>query len=101
MAGQMSPNTVRNSSRVAVAELTSGTGALVLGVGIGSLFASSLARWTVPVLIVGAFLHAWGMFDKHRVESGAASVQPWWTTALYWICWLGLAALAVVVVRRG
>ena len=41
--------------------------------------------------------HAWGMFDKRRLESGTAIARVWWVEALYWGCWAVLAALAVHV----
>jgi hypothetical protein len=48
-------------NRLKVAELTSGSSALVLGVGIGTLF----SRWTggvaVPITLVGVAMHAFGM----------------------------------------
>jgi hypothetical protein len=38
------------------------------------------------------------MRSKHALEAGAP--QPWWSAALYWICWAALAALAVYAVTR-
>jgi len=86
--------------RVRLAELTSSVGAGVLGFGLGLLFGRSLPISGVPVLAVGLGLHVWGMFDKHRLESGAV-VETWWSKAAYWICWVFLAALIVVLILRG
>lgn len=87
-----------SDSRLRLAELTSALGAGILGVGIGALAASFLRGFGIPILIVGIVLHAWGMTDKHRLEAGTA--RPAWSTALYWICWVVLAGLAVVLVVR-
>ncbi len=43
-------------------------------------------------------LHAWGMGDKHSFE--ARGTQMWWSVALYWICWLALAGLALYAIAR-
>jgi hypothetical protein len=88
-----------STGRWRIADLTSGMGALVLGVGIGAFFASAFARPSGWILLTGAVAHAWGMIDKHRMERGVAT-QPRWATALYWACWIALAGLAVVIVIR-
>ena len=82
-------------SRAKVAELMSGVGALVLGVGIGSylpLFGRSAA---VVVIVLGAVLHTVGMWEVHRIEAG--SRLPRWTTGVYVVCWVLLAAGAVLL----
>ncbi len=86
--------------RLRIAELTSGIGAVVLGLGGGALLASYLAPVAVLVLFAGVLLHSWGMFDKHRIENTAGAPPSWWVPALYWVCWAGLAALCVYVVAR-
>jgi hypothetical protein len=53
-----------------LAELTSSIGAGVLDFGLGLLLVRSPPNSGVPVLLVGLGLHVWGMFDKHRLESG-------------------------------
>jgi hypothetical protein len=56
-------------TRLKLAELTSGVGALVIGVGLGALF----PRWFGPtagvITVVGLSLHAFGMWDKHRLDT--------------------------------
>ena len=56
-------------TRLKLAELTSEIGALVLGVDLGALF----ARWVGPaagfVTLAGVLVHAFGMWDKHRLGS--------------------------------
>ena len=86
------------SARVRLAELSSSLGAGVLGLGLGALLASQLHGLGVPIILIGLVLHVWGMTDKHRLEHGRA--QLWWSTALYWICWVGLAGLATVLIVR-
>ena len=87
-------------TRIKVAELTSGVGALVLGVGVGALFPAWFARGAVLLAIAGLVLHAFGMWDKHRIEAEDAAEGGPWVTALYWTCWLLLAAVVVVLVLR-
>ena len=76
-----------------LAELTSGVGALVLGVGLGGLFPQSFAPPAGFIAVVGLSLHAFGMWDKHRLEALGHSHNPSWVVALYWVCWLLLAAV--------
>ena len=90
----------RATSRVKLAELSSGVGAGVLGVDIGTLLSTWLRAFAVPVLLVGLLMHAWGMADKHRLETTTSGQPPSWATALYWVCWIGLAAIAVAVIAR-
>ncbi|MFC1458325.1 MULTISPECIES: hypothetical protein [Microvirga] len=87
--------TVVKSERLRLAELTSGVGAVVLGIGLGVLAADHLDRVGLPLLLVGAAVHAWGMFDKHRLERQADAPAVWWAPVAYWTCWglLGLAGL--------
>jgi hypothetical protein len=84
-------------SRWRIADLTSGVGAVVLGIGIGSLFANAFNPASTWIVLAGVVAHGWGMFDKHRLETGAEAVAPWWTAALYWICWTALIVLAVAL----
>ena len=88
----------RLASRLKLAEVTSSVGAGVLGGGIGILLAPWLGGLALPVLAIGLVMHAWGMRDKHTLETGAR--QPAWATALYWACWLILGALALYAIAR-
>jgi hypothetical protein len=80
-------------NRLKLAQLTSGVGALVLGVGLGALF----PRWFGPaagaITTVVLSLHAFGMWDKHRLEARGQAENASWVVALYWVCWLLLAAV--------
>ncbi len=87
--------------RLKLAELTSGVGALVLGVGIGALFPRWFGSDAIAITIAGLVLHGVGMWDKHRLESRGAPSPPGWVTILYWICWgmLGILLMWIVVAR--
>ena len=85
-------------TRLKVAELTSGVGALVLGLGLGSLFPHWLGPVAGVITIAGLFMHAFGMWDKHRIERHAGDRNPAWVVALYWVCWLLLGIVLVVLV---
>lgn len=89
-----------NTARLKRAELTSGVGALVLGTGLGALFARYLAPAAVAVLAAGLLLHAWGMYDKHRLERGSEAESVRYATALYWVCWALLALVAGYLALR-
>ena len=83
------------AGRVKKAELLGGVGALVLGAGLGLLLSSFLQPYAVPLLVVGLLAHAWGMFDKHRLEAASPGARPRWAESLYWVCWAALLLLAV------
>ncbi len=48
--------------------------------------------------IVGVAMHAWGMAERHRLDAGA--LRLWWAEAIYWCCWVTLAALIVLAIVR-
>lgn len=88
-------------TRLKLAELTSGMGALVLGGGLGALF----PRWFAPaaglVALAGVVAHSVGMWDNHRLQAQAPAESGPWVVALYSVCWLLLAtAVAFLFVRR-
>jgi hypothetical protein len=83
------------------AELASSLGALVLGAGIGGLAAPWLGRSALAVLLVGLAVHAWGMYDKHRLERGSDAGSVRFAAALYWGCWILLALLLAWLAARG
>ena len=84
-------------TRLKLAELTSGIGALVLGVGLGALFARSFAPAAGVITVAGLAAHAFGMWDKHRLEARVQSESGPWSITLYWVCWLLLVGVAVFV----
>lgn len=87
-------------ARVKKAELLSSLGAGVLGAGIALLLPNQLAPFTIPILLLGLISHAVGMSQKHGLEQQREVVRVWWAEALYWLCWLGLAALLIWIVIR-
>ena len=86
--------TVAKLDRLRFAELASGVGAVVLGVGLGVLAADQFGSLGLPLLLVGAAVHAWGMYDKHRLERQSDASAVWWEPVAYWTCWGLLAVLA-------
>ena len=88
-------------TRVKLAELTSGVGALVLGIGLGALFATWIGAAAGIVALAGVLVHAFGMWDKHSLEAQTATNGGPLVTVLYWVCWLMLAGVLVfLIVRR-
>ena len=85
-------------TRLKLAELTSGVGALVLGVGLGALFATWIAPAAGLVALAGVLAHAFGMWDKHRLEAQTQADDGPFVAALYWVCWLLLAGVVVYLV---
>jgi hypothetical protein len=70
----------------------------VLGAGVALLLQRWLLTFALPILIVGLAAHAWGMFEKHRVESSGNIQRARWEKVLYWACWVGLGGLIAYVV---
>ena len=88
-------------NRLKLAELTSGVGALVLGAGLAALMPSLFEGVGASITAVGLMLHAFGMWDKHRIEGKQGLITPAWVATFYWICWLLLGAvLMLLLVRR-
>ena len=87
-------------ARVKRAELLSSLGAGVLGAGIALLLPNQLALYAIPILLLGLISHAVGMSQKHGLEQQGEVVRVWWAEALYWSCWLALAALLAWIVIR-
>ena len=88
-------------TRLKIAELTSGLGALVLGVGLGTVFADWFAPAAGLIVLAGVVAHAFGMWDKHRLEREADAPSSPWIAVLYWVCWLLLAgAVMFLIVGR-
>lgn len=84
-------------ARIKRAELLSTVGAAVLGGGAALVLEKWLAAHAVPIIVVGLVAHAWGMFDKHRIESGSAVERARWEDVLYWSCWILLGALGAAL----
>lgn len=84
-------------TRLNFAELTSGIGAWVLGLGVGAMCAAWLAPAAAFIVVAGLTAHAFGMWDKHRLEALGPTQRELWVTALYWLCWLLLAAVVLLL----
>lgn len=82
------------------AALTSGVGALVLGLGIGAMFATRFASAAAFIVVAGLTAHAFGMWDKHRLEALGPAQREFWVTASYWLCWLLLGAVTLLLLVR-
>ena len=85
-------------TRLKLAELTSGVGALVLGIGLGALFSTWIAPAAGFVTLAGLLTHAFGMWDKHRLEARTPGASGPLVTALYWVCWLMLVGVLVFLI---
>lgn len=82
------------------AQLLSTLGAGVLGAGMALLFPSILAAYAIPILILGLAAHAVGMFQMRGLEQQSKQPRVGWMEALYWLCWLALAALLLFILTR-
>lgn len=87
-----------NAQSIQRAQLTSAVGAGVLGAGLGVMTSQWLRPYALSILALGIVMHAWGIYDKHRLEAGGLRI--WWSELLYWICCGGLLALVVLLVAR-
>ena len=93
-------NTSEHIARIKKAELLSSLGAGVLGAGLALLLPNQLVPYAIPILLLGLISHAVGMSQKHRLEQKGEVVRVWWSEALYWLCWLALAALLLSIIVR-
>jgi len=90
----------KSEGAVKQADVTSGIGAGVLGVGLGVLLGDELRPIAAILLLVGALLHGWAMWRKHQLQLSHSVDLPHWSVVLYWICWLAFPAMAALVVAR-
>jgi len=74
------------------AELASALGAIFLGSGLALVLPNWLRAYALPMLIGGVLVHGVGMTLKYRLES-REDPPTWWERALFWLCWVCLAAL--------
>ena len=93
-------NSSEHTTHLKRAELLSSLGAGVLGAGIALLLPKQLGPYAIPILLLGLISHSVGMTQKHRLEQQSHVIRIWWSEALYWLCWLGLAALLLLIVIR-
>ena len=88
------------SQAIKRAELPSSVGAGVLGAGLALLMPLALARYAAPIFALGLFMHAWGMFEKHRLERATTVATARWAELLYWVCWVALGVLALYLILK-
>ena len=86
-------------TRVKLAQLTSGIGAVVLGIGLGALLPTWFGPAASALTAIGLVMHAFGMWDAHRLEAAGAN-DGWQNTVAYWLCWLLLIGVAVAMIGR-
>lgn len=87
-------------TRLKRAELASSVGAGLLGGGLGAMAAPYVGDLAVYVLVAGALMHGWGMYDKHAIERDLRRSEALWMKVLYWLCWAVLAGLGALLVFR-
>lgn len=87
-------------TRLQIADLTSGVGAGVLGLGLGALWSERLTSAAGLIAAVGLVMHGFGMWDKHRRESDVTVRDSPWTLTMYWGCWVLLGAVVGLLVFR-
>lgn len=92
--------TNENKSRVKRAELLSGVGAVVLGIGLGVLLSNFLKIYALPMLITGLVMHGLGMLFKHKFENESSTARLWWAETLYWLCWVVLLGIIIYVITN-
>ncbi len=80
---------------------TSVIGAIILGAGIGGLFARYLAlSFTISLIVIGIAFHGLGMYQLHRREKESSDKQFFLSNILYGLCWILLAVLIVYFLVR-
>jgi hypothetical protein len=81
-----------------LAELTSSTGALVIGIGLGAQTGDRLRTLILPLVLVGAAALGWGIYDRHRIGRRDSELDVWWTA--YGGCWALLGLLGLTILGR-
>lgn len=81
------------------ADLASSLGAIALGAGLALMAHEVIEPHALHLLASGLIVHGGGMTLKHRWEKEQREPR-WWEQALFWLCWLLLAALAILIVGR-
>ena len=71
---------------------------MVLGIGLGALFATWIGPAAGFVTLAGLAVHAFGMWDKHRVERQTEADAGRIVLALYWVCWLMLGNVLLYLI---
>jgi hypothetical protein len=48
-------------------------------------------------VLTGVISHAFGMWDKRRLEAREELENPAWVAAFYWLCWLLLSLVVAML----
>lgn len=80
-------------SAIKRAELLSAMGAGALGAGAALLLERWIGTAGLPLLVVGAVMHGFGMYQRRKLEDLGQPARPAWENALYWGCWMLLAGV--------
>ena len=79
--------TVEPVGRIKRAEILGSAGAGILGMGLGAMLSDRVSAVAVPLVALGASMHALGMWQRHRLDLAVGAELPRWSNALYWSCW--------------
>lgn len=52
------------------------------------------------MVLAGAAVHGWGMYDKNRLERRTEVSDVTWHVYAYWLCWILLGLGALVLIAR-
>lgn len=83
-----------SSGSVKAAEIASGLGAVVLGMGMALVLPEQLRDHAGLFLVVGVGVHGVGMSLKYRLDMRSGTPR-WWDRALFWGCWAALAGVGL------
>jgi len=78
------------------ADLLSLSGAAIAGGAAGAWLAEVFKPMLLPMLAAGLLAHAVGMTARHRLDTQAGEPLPAVWQWLYILCWVAIAALAVL-----
>lgn len=81
--------------RMRRAEVFSISGAIVSAAGLGLLLGRWLMHLAIPLILVGAVVHLWGMYTRHRLDPHRHSRRATREKVAYGLYWIVIAAFAV------
>ena len=86
--------TVETVGRIKRADILGSAGAGILGMGLGAMFPGRLGAVALGLIVLGAIMHALGMWQRHRLDLAVGAELPRWSNGLYWSCWGALLLIA-------
>ena len=93
------PHQRTEQARSALATL-SVVGAALAGAAVGVLLALPLRSIAWPLLAIGLIAHLFAMVGTRRLLAAGGYNPPWWQRAGYWLCWVAIAAIAIIAAMR-